>query len=224
MIERILYDTIQAGAAYFAADTHRLDAIFQPEGSTVRISNAEMQKIRTDWTDYTANLHYLRLGYATEPTMVPCYAIVLNDDEIKQEFLNNTASTDYDTTVHPNQVKPSIGIIEERTYSVIVYGIGVEQCLYHYKILKNIFLMQFLRLQQDPNWMIAPKVRGRELEPLNMGLPKLVYLRAISFTGGVEEYYDQILTDVPFLVRAVDIHRDNDDGLGGIKGVEVLTP
>lgn len=222
MIERIIYQAIEDGAQWFAADTARLNTIFQPEGSTLRVDAAEMAKIRAMWADLVANNRYLRHGYATEPSMVPCYALVLNDDEPKQEYLANLAETAYSTGVSPNQTQASIGLVEDRIYSIVTYGVGVEQCLYMYKILKNIILSQFTRLQTQ--WLITPRISGRDLDPINMELAKLVYLRVLQLRVGVEEYYTQILTDTPILIRSVDIHRDQLDGNGGILGVEELTP
>jgi len=208
MIERVLYDMLDAGVTYFSADTTRLNAIFQPDGQTARVTAAEMAKIRATWT---AKPPDIRHGYATDPTQVPCYTIVLAEDRVEQYALGNLVVVeDGDPTAE------SVGAIEDRTYSLLVYATGADMALWYYKILKNIVLSRLgwltTYLVQDPRWS------GRELEPQQEMLPHGIYMRVLSLQVRVEEYYEQV--DATTVYTDVIIMRD--DVGGGIEPVEEL--
>jgi hypothetical protein len=155
-----------------------------------------MSKIRAWWT--TKPPRVLQ-GYATSPADVPCYAIVLASDRPEKTPIGYFAGSD---PADPSS--ESIGSVESRTYSILVYGYGPDMALYLYKVLKQIILRRLLWLAQ--NGAQDPTYNGRELEPVPAYLPDRVYMRVFTLTIRCEEYYDQIVTPIPF-VDTVDVRR-----------------
>lgn len=219
MIENAVYQVLTEGAAFFAADLTRLNPVFQPKGVKALVPDAELAKIRTMFESFYSDTRWLRHSFATSPTHVPCYALMMQEDSPKQKVLGFNTGSRYDTAGAPPVLREyeTIGTLESNVVRVLTYGVGADQTRYLYRILKYLLLSQVKRLMQL--FGQEPDFNGQEWQPIQMGLPQLVYCRALSVSMMVEEEYEQILTDVPIVFRSLDVHRwDGTDGVQGVEG------
>lgn len=178
MIERVLFDVLSAGSAAILATPTLLDAIFQPEGSTLRISAAELAKIKATFAAYPPKIRH---GYPFAGTHLPCWSIILASEDQEKQLLGNYA-TDDDT---PGTNIEVIGSIERRVYALVSYGVTPDAVIWYHKILKAIILANLVTFQRK--LIDVAGYSGQELMPMPMD-PEIAFGRELRLTVRVEEY------------------------------------
>lgn len=183
MLERVIYDVLKTRMDAAIADPTILTNIFQRDGDTKRISDAEMAKIRSVFAD-PAKAPRIRHGYVRSLADVPCYTLVLSSESVVQHFLADEMAEDRAT--NDTQI---YGTIEDRTYSILVYAMNPDVCYWLFKAMKA-FLLGGIRQILIDGKAIGWTYNGAEVEPSPDYLPETIYLRTINLTLTVEEEYE----------------------------------
>jgi len=137
--------------------------------------------------------------------MVPCYCIVLASEKPAKDFLAFSPGSPLGSP----EIE-ALGTVEDRTYDLMALGFGPDSTLYLYKILKNII---FRGVRDLLDYLVDnPHYYGREIDPQQAMLPDNVFLRVLTLTVQVEEYYEQ--TSTATLIAEADVRRI--EGGGGV--------
>lgn len=195
MIERVIFDVLEAAIAKVAADPTLLDKVFQPEGAPWRISDAELAKIKAWFVDPRSGRPILRHGYATPGVQLPCWCLVNRAESLEKQLLGNFATNDC------NDAGVSVtGAIERRTYEVLSYAHTPDQAYYLHKILKACVLWNLALLES--RGAMAMTWSGRELQPVpNLGAD-WSFVRALTLSTMVEEYVSDAAVTV---INGIDV-------------------
>ena len=150
MIERIVQKVLTAAVAAIRADTSILDSIFQPDDDDIRISAAELVKIKADFVALNGAVprFKVRSGYAVNENHVPSFSVVLQNERQAHRALGDYVGDAEDSTTHAllDPAVELIGSIEDRTIAVLAYGWTPDECYWYYKILKAIILLNLSTL------------------------------------------------------------------------------
>ena len=208
MIERIIKKRIEVMLDAFVSTPALLDEVFQPGGTTSRVSGDELAKIKILIARRTPKVLH---SYPRDPAQVPVYAVLLSTAQPAQYALSYLGPI---KGVDPRY--RFTGTVEDRTYDILVLGEGPDETIYAAKILKAIILSQVFEFES----LGAGNMRYSEAEinPMEANLPARVYGRSLRLTFAVEEYYP-IYSSLT-LIAAADARRIEAGGC--IAGVEEL--
>lgn len=212
MIERIVQKVLTAAVAAIRADTSILDSIFQPDDDDIRISAAELVKIKADFVALNGAVprFKVRSGYAVNENHVPSFSVVLQNERQAHRALGDYVGDAEDSTTHAllDPAVELIGSIEDRTIAVLAYGWTPDECYWYYKILKAIILLNLSVLRSYT--ILDVGYSGQDLQPVQAP-PHLFWLRSLNLSTQVEEYV-RVSTGLQ-RIQFLDLRRSDSGGV-----------
>jgi hypothetical protein len=155
-----------------------------------------------------------RLGYPRTSATFPCFAIVMERDQMDQEALGK-----YLGQTRPgdpiDDAEEYTGSMFEQTYGIYIYAEHPDVCLYLYHFAKAVLLGSHVTLQECG--IIDPQYDGNEMIPQEDYLPENMFVRRLGVTLKSLHTIPVVLSADPGRVRVTGIWAD-DLVVSGIRG------
>lgn len=205
MFERTLYTEIQNGVDAIVADPTLLDFPLQ------QLEAAELVRAKAYWA---ANPPRAWHGYARDDAPFPLYAIVLGNEQERQDLLDDFAGQfDDDDDPATDPIELGERVMEVR-FDVYVYAENAIACLWLYYALRDILLRAQPALRTAG--LDDMHFTGAELMPLPGQMPDNMFTRVWQVSGIYELCWKR---SIPGYANSVDVHHE--DAQGGIVPVGV---
>jgi hypothetical protein len=155
-----------------------------------------------------------RLGYPRTSATLPCFAIVMERDQMDQEalgkYLGQTRPGD-----PQERAEEYTGSLFEQTYGIYIYAEHPDVCLYLYHFAKAVLLGSHVTLQECG--IIDPQYDGNEMLPQDEYLPENMFVRRLGVTLKSLHTIPAVLAVDPGRIRVTGIWAD-DIVVSGIRG------
>jgi len=217
MAERIVYDVIQEGLAFFKDEPARYEAFLLRE---LRLDAEEAANARiyfgggtlSDGTVVEARPPTLIHGFARTGGPFPCYALMLGSERTAQEYLNEDGlPVDEEGNVFLDEDgdRADAKIIRMAyTFNVHVIADHPDVTLYYYNLLKRIIHRQHGKFEE--NDLGDPQLTGADLMPDPRLLPHDVFARQLTIQIEGEECWTEAELD-GYGTSVGGLHRDDGD-------------
>lgn len=210
MIERYLYQILDAGITAISEDPTLLDLVFEQ----YELSRTEMDQIQTLWT---AKPPHVKHQFARTDDTFPLYAIVLQQENEADLYLDNYAGMVEDTEDEDfaSDIKSSIW---QHQFQILTYTQHPDHTLYLYEVAKSIFLAADLQSAG----LFQFQFSGSDLSPAVAYLPDHLFAR--QFTIAARREFQRIdrasRLGKAFQIRG--IHVDKSGSSSDVGGVPTL--
>jgi len=173
MINRYLYNLLNAGIEQVQEDPKILDELFQ---DNFVLSDEELSTIKTYFAAHPPNVAN---GYPRNDSEFPLISITLLSDSEAETFLNEDATmlADTDDPYFGMDIKTAIW---EYNYQLMVYTEHPDITAAYYEIMKSILLANLDYLVNLDCFGFS--LSGSELAPDLRYLPEHLFVRQITFT------------------------------------------
>lgn len=179
MIERLIFTALTLDLASIRANLALLDKVFQPEGDVFRIDAAELATIKATLTQFPPKIRH---GYPYAGTHLPCWAIILGDEQQEKQLLGDFL-TESDDAPSGSGLE-LIGSLERRTYPIWSCGVTPDMSIWYNKILKAIVLRRLTWFRR--HFMEVAGYSCQDLEPMELA-PEIAFTRTLNLVCRVEE-------------------------------------
>ncbi|HUV65956.1 MAG TPA: hypothetical protein VMW24_18825 [Sedimentisphaerales bacterium] len=199
MVERLIYEILEAGVAWFSADLRRVEAFFIKKG----LSATEAAKVRTYYSrdpdaGEAGGPPNIVQGYPRTTGPFPCFCIVLVGDPFSQTFLGDDIDDElaYDGTELPDGLSLDTdldGNEARRIGRILSYQFDVECwaqdnpdiCLYYYHLLRYIIFSSLSSFEEAG--LDQVEYAGRDINPNERFMPENMWVRSIRLSMIGEE-------------------------------------
>jgi hypothetical protein len=179
--ERAILSALRTGIEAISHDLDLLDGILR--GS---ITDAEIGKARTYWTDHPPNVV---MGFARSDTPFPCYAVTLASDETNQDYVGQGEEADF---INGEPAEGIEGNLFKRrlkgAFAIYVYTEHPDVCVWYYRVARRI--LSVATRYFVTNDLDEPMMQGADLAPDPRYTPENLFVRRLTLTLEYEESWD----------------------------------
>ena len=207
-IERIIFQLVEEGIAWYAANPARYERFLIAGGLT----ETEAVAARQAFVDQPPTAIH---GYARQGGPFPCLALVLGGENTAQDWVGEDVSplgSDGEPCLDPetNEVGDYKGRRWEHRFDWFVYADHPDLTLYYYYLLRRI--MVGLRSQLQAEGLDEITYQGAELAPDPRYMPSDMFTRRFSITLRADELYIERHQPGVGLGRSIRGLRTEDEG------------
>ena len=192
MVERTIKAILDAGIAYFQADSRRISTLFVREFG---LEETEAANIRA-YFDFDPSAGEpggpptVNYGYPRQSGPFPAWSIVLGGDTVRQRYIGDDLGTDTDELAELTNLdgEPALGMgwFMQNQIDIYSYVLNVpDVCLYYYWLLR--FLIMTNTDVFDAAGYTNLELTGQEIAPDLRYLPEGVWIRRMRVTVETNE-------------------------------------
>lgn len=191
--ERIVRRLMQLGVDTITANPSMIDFILQGpnEGDNGSgYTDADLAEVKASWARNKASV---LIGYARTDSPFPVWAITLQGDNPATDFLGMGGYNETDAEIldglglGANPVEALAHVRTDTIFGILVYHEHPDMAAAHYRILR--YILNVGRMFLIKNGLDSPAISGAELAPDPRYLPDALYVRRVTLTVQVDEYW-----------------------------------